>query len=357
MPHSRISLIAIVGVVLFFLALQTQANSEQKGKFFGAKDTEYPSWFKNSFLDLKEDVNEARENGKRLVIFFHQDGCPYCNLLVNKNLAQKDVEQKLRKYFDVVSINMWGDRDVVDFDGKEYTEKSFAVKMRVQFTPTLIFFNESGKKVLRLNGYRSPSRFTHDLNYVAFKNEDKISYRDYIKANFKPGKSSKKLHTQDFFSDNYNLARNGGKPVAVFFEQKDCPNCDILHTKVLPDQKTRDIIKQFDVVQLDMWSRKELTTPKGKKTIARDWAKALDIKYAPSIVIFNHQGEEIIRSEAFFKIFHTQSIFDYVLTGAYKKEPSFQRYLSDRADQIRESGKDIDIWRYADEKPGEGKAN
>ena len=63
----------------------------------------------------------------------------------------------------------------------------------------------------------------------------------------------------------------------------------------------------------------------------------------------------MIRSEAFFKVFHTQSIFDYVLTGAYKREPSFQRYISERADQKRETGQDVDIWRYADEKPGERK--
>lgn len=341
-----------LGLLLCVLNLGIQANTEPKGKYFGAKETEYPEWFKSSFMDLKEDVADAAENGKRLVLFFHQDGCPYCNALVDRNLTQKDIQAKVRKNFDVISINMWGDRDVVDFDGKEYSEKTFAAKMRVQFTPTLVFFDESGKKVLRLNGYRSPSRFTHDLDYVLLKKEKEMSYRNYIKANYKPGKSSKKLNQQAFFSDNYNLKRTGKKPVAVFFEQKDCPNCDTLHTRVLPDKDTQEIIKKFDVVQLEMWSETEVVTPEGKKTTAKEWAKELDIKFAPSIVVFNEHGKEIIRSEAFFKIFHTQSIFDYVLSSAYKKEPSFQRYLTDRADHIRESGKDIDIWRYADEDPG-----
>ncbi|MDH5546898.1 MAG: thioredoxin fold domain-containing protein [Gammaproteobacteria bacterium] len=327
----------------------------EKGKFFGAKETEYPSWFKNSFLDLKEDVAEAAQEGKRLLIFFHQDGCPYCNALVDRNLAQKDIQEKVRKHFDVVSINMWGDREVIDFDGTTYSEKTFAAKMRVQFTPTLVFFNESQEVVLRLNGYRSPDRFTHDLDYVALKKEKEFSYRDYIKANFKENSSSKKLHSENFFSANFDLTRKGKKPVAVFFEQKDCPNCDILHTKVLPDKTTQDIIAKFDVVQLDMWSTTPVTTPKGKKTTAKTWAKEINIQFAPSIVIFNELGEEIIRSEAFFKNFHTQSIFDYVLSGAYKKEPSFQRYLSERAEHLRESGKNVDIWRFADEAPGERK--
>ena len=134
----------------------------------------------------------------------------------------------------------------------------------------------------------------------------------------------------------------------VFFEQKDCPNCDTLHSKILPDKEIRNILGGFDVYQLDMWSKTPVVTPSGKKTTARDWAKALNVEFAPSILVFNSKNEEIIRSEAFFKLFHTAGILDYVRTGAYQKEPSFQRYLSERADHIRESGKDVDIWNYSD---------
>lgn len=84
---------------------------------------------------------------------------------------------------------------------------------------------------------------------------------------------------------------------------------------------------------------------------AKECAKKLDIKFAPSIVVFNPHGEEIIRSEAFFKVFHTQGVFNYVLSEGYKKEPSFQRYLTEYANHIRtQEGRDVNIWRYADEK-------
>jgi hypothetical protein len=69
-------------------------------------------------------------------------------------------------------------------------------------------------------------------------------------------------------------------------------------------------------------------------------------------VLFDPQGREIIRSEAFFKVFHTQGIFAYVAEGAYKTEPNFQRYLSARAEKLREQGKDVDIWRMGKEVPG-----
>jgi hypothetical protein len=53
----------------------------------------------------------------------------------------------------------------------------------------------------------------------------------------------------------------------------------------------------------------------------------------------------VIRSEAYFKRFHTQSLFDYVASGIYREEPDFQRYLTDRADAIRAEGQDVDIWK------------
>jgi hypothetical protein len=94
-----------------------------------------------------------------------------------------------------------------------------------------------------------------------------------------------------------------------------------------------------------MWADTPVITPDGQRTTAREWARALAINYAPSVVLFDPQAGEVIRSEAFFKRFHTASIFDYLLSGAYKAEPSFQRYISARAEQIREQGRDVDIWQ------------
>jgi len=343
---------------LLFFSLEAFASS-QKGEFFGGIETEYPSWFKDSFLDFSEDLAEAASEGKRLVIFFHQDGCPYCNALVQRNFSQKDIAEKAQKNFDIIAINMWGDRPVTHVDGQEYTEKTFAEKLKVQFTPTVIFFDEQGKIALRINGYHSPQHFSLDLDYVAQHKEKEISYRDFMQANRPASKANKTLNTKPFFSKPpFDFSAKVGKnkrPFAVFFEQKDCPNCDFLHRKILPDTELLDIIKQFDVVQLDMWSKTPVITPEGEKMTAREWAKKLKVEYAPSILVFNPLGKEIIRTEAFFKVFHTQGILSYVLSESYKKQPSFQRYLTDYADHFREQGRDVDIWRYANEKVG-GKA-
>jgi ABC-type Mn2+/Zn2+ transport system ATPase subunit len=42
-------------------------------------------------------------------------------------------------------------------------------------------------------------------------------------------------------------------------------------------------------------------------------------------------------------------MIDYVASGEYRKEPSFQRFLAAKTEHIREAGLDVNIWRYADE--------
>ncbi|MEW6131564.1 MAG: thioredoxin fold domain-containing protein [Pseudomonadota bacterium] len=340
-------------VLFLFVAIPLYAAEPAKkhGAYYGGKATEYPSWFKESFLDLREDIREAEKANKRVVIMFTQDNCPYCNLLVERNLSQRGIVDTLKTKFDVIALNMWGDREVTGLDGRTYSEKNFAAALKVQFTPTLMFFDEAGNTILRLNGYVPPARMQAALDWVSGRHEKKQEFRDFVAARELPAKGSGALISEPFFKKTADLRRKakGAKPLAVFFEQKDCPDCEVLHRRVLADPELRAELAKFDSMQFDMWSREIVTTPDGSRMPVREWAKRLGVNYAPGIVLFDEGGRETIRWESSFRVFHTLGMFTYTSTGEYRKEPSFQRYLSAKAEQIRESGRDVNIWRYADE--------
>ena len=325
------------------------ASEKPKGKFYGAKQTVHPEWFKESFLDLRDDVREAAAAGKRVILYFYQDGCPYCNKLVEYNFAQKDIYEKTRKHFDLIAINMWGDREVTDLDGQVTTEKAFARAQAVKYTPTLVFLDEQGKVALRLNGYYPPRNFRLALDYVAGRMEKKLAYADYFRQHVKPPTSGKLIPEPFFLPPPYRLDRSktpGQRPLAVFFEQKDCDNCELLHSQTLNYPGTRALVAQVDAVQLDMWDgRTEVVTPDGRQTTPRAWARQLGIAFAPSIVFFDIHGKEVARTDAFLRGFHTQTLFDYVLKKGYETQPEFQRYLQARAEHLREQGIDVDIWK------------
>lgn len=304
---------------------------------------EKPDWFKSSFLDLRDDIAEAADEGRRLLFYFYQDGCPYCKKLITINFTQKAIIDKTRQNFDVVAINMWGDREVTDYEGNVIKEKDFAAKHRVMFTPTLVFFNEKGEVALRLNGYFPPEKLMVALDYVSGKNENKMRFRDYLKE-VNPVASFGKLHEKPYMSRSTDALVNRNKDyLAVFVEQKECPACDELHTDVLVRPETIKQISKFDVVQIDMWSKNKIKSFDGTLQNIGQWTKSLDIKYAPTIVLFDKHGKEVIRMEAYLKSFHVQSVLDYVSSGAYKKEPSFQRYIDERAEAIRSKGIEVNL--------------
>ena len=308
---------------------------------------EKPDWFKNSFLDIGEDVEEAAAAGKRVMLYFYQDGCPYCAKLLRDNFSQQSIVQKSRKYLDVIAVNMWGDREVTGLDGQQTTEKEFAANLRVMFTPTILMLNEQGKVVLRINGYYHPVKFEAALDYVGQHKEKSLSFAEYYRK-LAPVKASGKLHEADFFLpppyDLQQLSKNT-KPLLILFEQKQCKPCDEYHADIYQRKETREQLQRFNIVRLDMWGKTALITPAGKKSTALEFAKQLDVKYAPSMVFFDNSGKEVFRSEAYLRAFHIQSILDYVASGAYQTQSNFQRYIAARADKLEAQGIHVDLWK------------
>lgn len=305
---------------------------------------EKPDWFANSFLDIREDVTEAAAAGKRVLLYFYQDGCPYCKKLLDTNFSLKTTEAKTREHFEVIAINLWGDREVTGFDGTLTTEKKFAAQLRVMFTPTLLFLDEQGSVVLRANGYYPPHKFDAALDYAATHSGREPDFRAYL-AKTAPPPASGVLHQDaEFLPAGSSLQTSAsGKPLLVLFEQKDCAPCDELHLDILKRPASRELLARFDVVLLDMWSKQMLTRPDGKATSVAQWAQDLNIQYAPSAVFFDSEGREVFRTEAYLKAFHVQSSMDYVASGAYREQPSFQRFIAARAEALEAQGIHVDI--------------
>jgi thioredoxin-related protein len=330
--------------LLFLLLAQSVCLAEEATGYENPGYHEKPAWFKSSFLDIREDVAEAAKAGKRVVLYFYQDGCPYCAKLLDTNFSQREIAEKTQKYFDVIAVNMWGALEVTDLNGKTTNEKDFAADLKVMYTPTLLFLDEQGKVVLRLNGYYPPHKFSAVIDYVGQHKEKEISFRDFWKAR-SPSAASGKLHqSPDWLQPPYPLdRRKSGKPLLVFFEQKDCAACDELHEDILAREESRKLLAKFDVALFDIWSKTPLTTPDGRATTASEWAKVLNIQYVPSMVMFDAAGKEVFRSDAYLRTFHVQSVLDYVASGAYLKQPNFQRYIQARADALEAQGVHIDL--------------
>jgi thioredoxin-related protein len=126
-----------------------------------------PAWFKPTFFDFREDLREAAAAKKHLMLFVSQNGCPWCKRLVEVNFRDKTIVERMQKGFDAIEMNIVGDRETVWLDGTRASEKALAARLKLRYTPTLLFFDERGNTVLRLNGYYEPPRFLLALDYVS----------------------------------------------------------------------------------------------------------------------------------------------------------------------------------------------
>lgn len=99
-------------------------------------------WFLESFLDLREDHAEARAKGRRFAVIFEQRGCIYCTKMHTEVLSERWINDYVRENFTIVQLDLWGSREVVDFDGSKFAEKKLAERWGVMFTPTIVLFKE-----------------------------------------------------------------------------------------------------------------------------------------------------------------------------------------------------------------------
>lgn len=102
-----------------------------------------PEWLRDTFKDLREDLDEANAEGKRLLVIVEQRGCIYCTEMHEKVFPDPRVDSLIQDGYFVVQMNLFGDVEVTDFDGTTLSEKDMAVRWGVMFTPTMLFLPET----------------------------------------------------------------------------------------------------------------------------------------------------------------------------------------------------------------------
>jgi len=83
---------------------------------------------------------------------FEQEGCPGCLYMKRSILSRTDVQAFYRERFVNFSVDIHGAVPLRDFAGREVTEKGYAQALRVNATPTFVFFDLEGNEAARVVG-------------------------------------------------------------------------------------------------------------------------------------------------------------------------------------------------------------
>lgn len=142
----------MVGAVLSFLCLGLSAQVHASG----GRDP-YVYFFDETWGNFAEEITRAKEQGKKgVLLFFEMDECPFCHRMKETVLNQPEVQAYFKQNFLNFSVDIEGDVEIVDFEGRTLKQKDFAFKVnRVRATPVFAFYDLEGKQVVRYTGATS----------------------------------------------------------------------------------------------------------------------------------------------------------------------------------------------------------
>ena len=109
----------------------------------------YKNFFNQTWGDFHEELANAKAQGKKgIMLFFEMDACPFCHYMKTSVFNQPKVQEYFRKNFLLFPVDIEGDLEIKDFQGKSIKQKDFAFREhRVRATPVIAFFDLDGKKI------------------------------------------------------------------------------------------------------------------------------------------------------------------------------------------------------------------
>ncbi len=319
-------------------AILTIGNATERGALTGGAPHEAPDWFKESFLDIAEDIDEAGEANKHVMLFFQLNDCPYCDRMLSESFESDPYKSFIQTHFDVIAINVRGDRDIAFNDELEMTEKELSEQLNVFATPAIIFLNASNEQVVRVNGYRASERFQKILDYVSSRAYADMKFVEYIDKNLT--ESVYTLRDHKLFSTADDLSAVEG-PLLVIFENRGCYECTEFHDRLLSREDVVNELAKYTVVRLDTDSSHVITDVDGVKTTTSGLARKHQMTFRPGILIFD-EGKLLGRYDSLLYSYHFREGLRYVADGFYKTEDR-RSYSQRRLEEQLSAGVNINL--------------
>jgi len=306
---------------------------------------DYPGWFDSDpFFDLSAIVAKARAGGKHgVMVYFTSEGCSYCALFIERSLNDPAIAKMVQDNFVSIGLEIFDDAEMTDPSGKPVRVKHFANSEGAGFSPTLVFFDTDGKRIVRAVGYQSPERFKTILAYITgkhYRTQTLAQYFERTAAKSSSPAAPAALREDALFSKPpYALDRSrfaASQPLLVIFEKPGCTECNDFHDEVLAVKDVRETLKGFEVVRLDASDAETpVITPQGKRATAASWYKQTGFSRVPALLFFDEKGNEVLSTDALVMRQRMQNSLSFMTERAYEKGWTYQRQA--RANAIKRS--------------------
>ncbi|MDH3453438.1 MAG: thioredoxin fold domain-containing protein [Gammaproteobacteria bacterium] len=320
------------------IAPAQDSGTAARGVLKGGAPHAAPDWFKESFLEFQEDAAEAGEADKHLMLFFQLNACPYCDRMLGESFEADPNMSYMQRHFDVIAVNVKGDREIVFNEEITVLEKELAEILQVRATPAIVFLDAENQSVARVNGYRAPPRFRKVLEYVSTKAYRKTTLASYMARNLTA--DVYELRDNPLFKPLKDLSGIDG-PLLVILENASCYDCVEFHDRLLTHADVKKELERFTVVRLDTDSAETIVDVSGNETTAGALAEHYAMSFRPGVLIFD-AGELVRRYDSLLFSFHFKEGLRYISGGHYKNG-DYRSYSQSRREALLAQGVDINL--------------
>jgi thioredoxin-related protein len=134
----------------------------EPGIFFQEGGLTERDFFISPPLELSQTAKSA---GKPLAVFFEQGNCHACDLLHSGPLNDDSLVKELEK-MNVAQVNIASNDAVTTPSGKKTTAREWADELGIFHLPTILFFDENGSEVMRVDSIVQFYRLWGVLDYI-----------------------------------------------------------------------------------------------------------------------------------------------------------------------------------------------
>ncbi len=130
-------------------------------------------------IHIDQLSSQAKKTNKHLLLFFHKDGCGFCEKMIYETLADSDIEDVIDRYFIFVDIGIDDEGSIEhrDFAGSKH---EYAKSLEIGFYPTVGFVDGNNSIIYGAIGYRDIETFSLLLQYIYSGDYKFMELEDFI---------------------------------------------------------------------------------------------------------------------------------------------------------------------------------
>lgn len=132
---------------------------------FGQDKLNQHELFQEPPYDLSKKLEKSQQH---TLVIYERKKCHSCDVLHAGPLTSKAINILLRK-FRIIQLDMQSNTPVIIHNGGKFTAKSWANRLELDYAPTLLFYDDKGKEIIRVDSVVGFFRLQGVLEYVASK--------------------------------------------------------------------------------------------------------------------------------------------------------------------------------------------